>query len=80
MPTIGGASIALSLERCASCLSTSYVAHLIALEIKQIESSILSLPEEQKNSLKPVYEQFEEAYSYGVLRCVKAALQYQIES
>ena len=49
-------------------------------EIKQIEASILNLPEEQKNSLKPVFEQFEGLYSYEILRCVKAALQYQIES
>jgi ATP-dependent DNA helicase RecQ len=49
-------------------------------EIKQIETSILALPEEQKNSLKPVFEQFEGFYSYDILRCVKAALQYQIES
>ena len=49
-------------------------------EIKQIEASILNLPEEQKNSLKPVFEQFEGLYSYEILRCVKAALQYQIDS
>ncbi|MCX7068532.1 MAG: DNA helicase RecQ [Methylococcales bacterium] len=49
-------------------------------EIKQIEASILNLPEEQKSSLKPVFEQFEGLYSYEILRCVKAALQYQIES
>ncbi|MFI3219146.1 MAG: DNA helicase RecQ, partial [Methylococcales bacterium] len=42
-------------------------------EIKQIEASILNLPEEQKNSLKPVFEQFEGLYSYEILRCVKAA-------
>jgi ATP-dependent DNA helicase RecQ len=56
------------------------VLDLSAQEIKQIESSLLNLPEEQKNSLKPVYDEFEEVYSYGVLRCVKAALQYQIKS
>jgi ATP-dependent DNA helicase RecQ len=56
------------------------VIDLSASEIKQIETSILNLPEEQKNMLKPVYEQFEGVYSYEVLRCVKAALQYQIES
>lgn len=56
------------------------VIDLSEAEIKQIETSLLSLPEEQQNSMKPIYEQFEAAYSYGVLRCVKAALQYQIES
>ncbi|MDD1610124.1 MAG: HRDC domain-containing protein, partial [Methylococcaceae bacterium] len=56
------------------------VIDLSASEIKQIETSILSLPEEQQNMLKPVYEQFDGLYSYEILRCVKAALQYQIES
>ncbi len=41
-------------------------------EIQQIEEAIINLPEEQKNALKPVFELFEEAYSYGVLRCVRA--------
>jgi len=56
------------------------VIDLSESEIKQMESSILALPEEQKNSLKPVYEQFEGVYDYGILRCVKAALQHEIES
>ncbi len=43
-------------------------------EIKQIEEVLLSLPEEQRNSLKPVYEAFYGQYSYGVLRCVRAAM------
>ena len=46
-------------------------------EIKRIEDAILSLPVEQQNALKPVYELFDGQYSYGVLRCVRAALQYQ---
>ena len=46
-------------------------------EIKRIEESILSLSEEQRNALKPVYELFEGQYSYGILRCVRAALQHQ---
>jgi ATP-dependent DNA helicase RecQ len=61
-------------------LVLSEVIDLSESEVKQIEISLLNLPEEQQNSLKPVYEQFEEVYSYGVLRCVKAALQYQIKS
>ncbi|MDD1606626.1 MAG: DNA helicase RecQ, partial [Methylococcaceae bacterium] len=52
------------------------VIDLSESEIKQIEASILSLPEEQQNMLKPVYEQFDGLYSYEILRCVKAALQY----
>jgi ATP-dependent DNA helicase RecQ len=47
-------------------------------EIKQIEDALLNLPEDQKNSLKPVYELFEGAYNYGVLRCVRAAVQYRM--
>ncbi|MDD5461137.1 MAG: DNA helicase RecQ [Methylococcales bacterium] len=46
-------------------------------EIKQIEDAILGLPKEQQNALKPVYELFDGQYSYGILRCVRAALQYQ---
>lgn len=54
------------------------VVELPGQEIKRIEEAILSLPKEQQNALKPVYELFEGQYSYGVLRCVRAALQYQI--
>jgi ATP-dependent DNA helicase RecQ len=32
------------------------------------------LPDDQKTSLKPVFEQFGEKYSYGILRCIRAAL------
>ena len=46
-------------------------------EIKRIEDAILSLPTEQQNALKPVYELFDGQYSYGVLRCVRASLRYQ---
>jgi ATP-dependent DNA helicase RecQ len=46
-------------------------------DIKRIEAAILSLPKAQQNALKPVYEVFAGQYSYGVLRCVRAALQYQ---
>lgn len=56
------------------------VIDLSAQEIKQIETCILNLPEEQKNSLKPVFDEFEEAYNYGVLRCVRANLQNQVNS
>ena len=43
-------------------------------EISEIEAAILALPEEFRNSLKSVFEQFGEKYSYGILRCVRAAL------
>jgi ATP-dependent DNA helicase RecQ len=53
------------------------VVELPEQDIKRIEEAILSLPEEQQNALKPVYELFDGQYSYGILRCVRAALQYQ---
>ncbi len=53
------------------------VVDLSELEIKQIEDTIIQLPDNQKNALKPVYESFSGAYSYEILRCVRAALQYQ---
>jgi ATP-dependent DNA helicase RecQ len=53
------------------------VVELPEQDIKRIEEAILGLPEEQQNALKPVYELFDGLYSYGVLRCVRAALQYQ---
>jgi len=53
------------------------VVELPEPEIKRIEEAILSLPVEQQNALKPVYELFDGQYSYGVLRCVRASLQYQ---
>jgi ATP-dependent DNA helicase RecQ len=56
------------------------VIDLSAQEIQQIESCILNLPEEQKNSLKPVFDELSEAYSYDILRCVRAALQCRINS
>jgi len=53
------------------------VVELPEQDIKRIQEAILGLPEEQLNALKPVYELFDGQYSYGVLRCVRAALQYQ---
>lgn len=53
------------------------VVELPEQEIKRIEEAILSLPIEQQNALKPVYELFDGQYNYGILRCVRAALQYQ---
>ena len=58
-------------------LALKDVVELPEQDIKRIEEAILSLPEEQQNALKPVYEVFDGQFSYGVLRCVRAALQYQ---
>jgi ATP-dependent DNA helicase RecQ len=43
-------------------------------EVTDIQNAIRELPEEFKNSLKPVFEQFAEKYSYEILRCVRAAM------
>ncbi|NOR69849.1 MAG: DNA helicase RecQ [Methylomarinum sp.] len=48
-------------------------------EIQQIEEAIINLPEEQKNALKPLFEQFDETYSYSVLRCVRAGFLHKTE-
>lgn len=53
------------------------VVELPEHDIRQIEAAILALPETQRNALKPVYEAFDGVYSYGVLRCVRAALLQQ---
>ena len=58
-------------------LALTDVVELPEQEIRRIEESIINLPDNQKNALKPVYELFEGQYSYGVLRCVRAALQHQ---
>ncbi|QPK61929.1 DNA helicase RecQ [Methylomonas sp. LL1] len=55
------------------------VLALSAREIADIEAVLLAMPEQQRNALKPVYEQLGGAYSYGLLRCVRAALQRRIK-
>ena len=55
-------------------LMLSDVMPISAEEIHEIETAILALQDELKNSLKPVFEHFSEKYSYGILRCVRAAL------
>lgn len=50
------------------------VLPLSAQEIREIEAALLALPDAQRNALKPIFEHFDGAYSYGVLRCVRAAL------
>jgi ATP-dependent DNA helicase RecQ len=56
-------------------LSLADVVELPEQEINTIQEVILSLPSEQKNALKPVYDWFDGQYSYGVLRCIRATLQ-----
>ena len=54
------------------------VVELPEREIQLIEDAIIELPEDQRNALKPLFEQFGGVYSYGVLRCVRANLQHQL--
>jgi ATP-dependent DNA helicase RecQ len=63
----------------AGTVQLDEVLSLTAQEIKEIEAVFLDLPEAQRNALKPIYEQFNGAYSYGMLRCVRAALQRQLK-
>ncbi|WP_340121413.1 DNA helicase RecQ [Methylobacter svalbardensis] len=67
--------LAQSLEQ--GMLVLADVVELPEQEIRRIEAAMLDLPEDQRNALKPVYEQFEGQYSYGILRCIRAALQHQ---
>ncbi len=43
-------------------------------ETRMIEEMMINLPEDQKKALKPVYDALDGVYDYGVLRCVRAAL------
>jgi len=56
-------------------LTLADVVELPEQEINSIQEVILSLPIEQQNALKPVYDWFDGQYSYGVLRCIRAAFQ-----
>lgn len=48
------------------------VVDLTEQEIQIIEDAIIKLPEEQRNTLKPLFDFFDELYSYSELRCVRA--------
>lgn len=67
--------LAQSLEQ--GMLVLADVVELPEQEIRRIEEAMINLPEQQQNALKPVYELFDGQYNYGVLRCVRAALQHQ---
>lgn len=54
------------------------VVDLPEQEIRLIEEIIINLPDNQKNALKPVFESLDGAYNYGILRCIRAALQSQM--
>ena len=50
------------------------VVELSEQEINSIQEAILSLPTEQQNALKSIYDLFDSKYSYGILRCIRATL------
>lgn len=62
----------------AGLVELDEVLSLSSVEIGEIEAVLLSLPEAQRNAMKPVYEALDGGYSYGVLRCVRAALQRRL--
>ena len=55
-------------------LDLGEVIPLPTAELNAIETAIRALPADQGLALKPVFDCFKGQYSYGVLRCVRAAL------
>ncbi|SJM94992.1 ATP-dependent DNA helicase RecQ [Crenothrix polyspora] len=47
-------------------------------EIKYIQDTLISLPEEDRIGIKPLFEKLDGQYSYDILRCIKAAWDYQL--
>lgn len=47
-------------------------------EIIVIEQAILEVSDQQNQTLRGIYEALDGVYSYGIIRCVKAALQREI--
>jgi ATP-dependent DNA helicase RecQ len=64
--------LAKSVEQ--GLLPLNDVVELPELEIMQIKQAILDLSEANNYAVKPVFEHFDGRYSYGVLRCIRAAL------
>ncbi len=63
----------------AGRLELGELINLSAGEIEEIEDAFLSLPEDLKQSVKPVFEKFAGQYSYDVLRCVRANLWREVK-
>jgi ATP-dependent DNA helicase RecQ len=55
-------------------LDVDEVISLSLQEIRRIEGVILALPEEQRFTLKPVFEALQGTYDYEILRCVRAGM------
>ena len=54
-------------------LDLEQVVQLPRREIEAIEIALAALPADAPFALKPVFESFDGRYSYGILRCVRAA-------
>ena len=67
----------LALAIAEGVLEIKDVVKLPDAEIKDIALCILDLSNEANAPLKPVFEQFEGHYQYGILRCIKAGLQLE---
>ena len=52
------------------------VVELSDQEINNIQDEILSLLEAKNSSMKPVFEALNESYSYGILNCIRAAMDF----
>jgi len=55
-------------------LELRQVVKITETEIHLIEDKLLERPQEEQNSLKSVFEEFEGKYDYEILRCVRANL------
>jgi ATP-dependent DNA helicase RecQ len=55
-------------------LALQDVVELPEQEITEIKQAILDLSEANNAAVKPVFDHFEGRYSYGILRCIRAAL------
>ncbi len=55
-------------------LSAGEVITLKPDEVREIEDALRALPEDQQNALKPVFDQFNGKYDYGLIRCIRSSL------
>ncbi|WP_207680175.1 DNA helicase RecQ [Desulfonema magnum] len=55
-------------------LSVDEIISLTQEEVFEIEKAFHALPSDQKEALKPIFDQFQGRYDYGILRCIRAGL------
>jgi len=66
--------LALGIEQ--GVIDLMDVVELSEQEINTLQDDILSLLEAKNSSMKPVFEVHNESYSYGILNCVRAAMDF----